>query len=87
MAYPSKRVRAIMDDSEKAALKKPRKTIKTTGSYKGKSNKLGGGGRFAQLAAKAGGGKKGAAIAAAVGRKKYGAARMAKMAAAGKKGK
>ncbi len=59
--------------------------IKTTGTYKGKSNKLGGGGRFAQVAAKAGGGKKGAAIAAMVGRKKYGAKKMASMAAKGKK--
>ncbi len=61
------------------------KSIKTTGSYQGKPNKLGGGGRFAQLAAKAGGGKKGAAIAAAMGIKKYGKAKMAKMAAAGRK--
>lgn len=59
--------------------------IKTTGSYKGKSNKLGGGGRFAQLTAKAGGGKKGAAIADAAGNKKYGKSKMSKMAAAGKK--
>jgi hypothetical protein len=59
--------------------------LKTTGTFKGKSNKLGGGGRFAQLAEKAGGGKKGAAIAAAIGRKKYGAKKMASMAAKGKK--
>lgn len=59
--------------------------IKKTGSFKGKSNKLGGGGRFAQLAAKAGGGKKGAAIAAAAGRKKYGKKKMSSMAAKGKK--
>ncbi len=52
---------------------------------KGKSMKLGGGGRFAALAKKAGGGKKGAAIAAAAGRKKYGAKKMTKMARAGKK--
>ncbi len=58
--------------------------IKKTGSFEGKSNKLGGGGRFAQVAAKAGGGKKGAAIAAAIGRKKYGASKMASMAAAGR---
>lgn len=58
--------------------------IKTTGSFHGKSNALGGGGRFAQLAAKAGGGAKGAAIAAAVGRAKYGAAKMGRMAAAGR---
>lgn len=65
--------------------KAPKGAIKTTGSYHGKSNRLGGGGRFAQLAAKAGGGAKGAAIAAAAGRAKYGAAKMAKMAAAGRK--
>lgn len=47
---------------------------------------LGQGGRFAAVAKAAGGGKKGAAIAAAAGRKKYGAAKMAKMAAAGRKG-
>jgi predicted Na+-dependent transporter len=47
--------------------------------------KLGGGGRFAKVAAAAGGGKKGAAIAAAMGRKKYGAKKMSKMAVAGKK--
>lgn len=65
----------------------PSKSIKTTGKTNGKSNKLGGGGRFAQLAAKAGGGKKGAAIAAAIGRKKYGKAGFAKLGAAGKKKK
>lgn len=50
-----------------------------------KSMKLGGGGRFAKIAATAGGGKKGAAIAAAIGRKKYGAKKMAQMAATGRK--
>lgn len=59
--------------------------VKTTGSYKGKPNTLGGGGRFAQVAAKAGGGKKGAAIAAIAGRAKYGNAKMASMAAKGRK--
>lgn len=59
-------------------------SIKTTGTYKGKSNKLGGGGRFAQLAEKAGGGKKGAAIAAAVGRAKYGAKKMGQLSAKGR---
>ncbi len=58
--------------------------MKTTGKSYGKSNKLGGGGRFAQVAAAAGGGAKGAAIAAAAGRKKYGAKKMASMAAKGK---
>lgn len=62
-------------------------SIKKTGSYHGKSNKLGGGGRFAQVAAAAGGGKKGAAIAAAVGRKSLGKAKFQKLAAAGRKKK
>lgn len=52
-----------------------------------KSMKLGGGGRFAALAAKAGGGAKGDAIAASAGRKKYGPAKMNAMAQAGKKRK
>ncbi len=70
-----------------ALFNKMKGKVKTTGTYKGKSNKLGGGGRFAQVAAKAGGGKKGAAIAAAIGRKKYGAKKMSVMAAAGRKRK
>ena len=45
----------------------------------GKSMKLGGGGRFAKLAAKVG-----PAVAAAIGRKKYGNKKMASMAAKGK---
>jgi hypothetical protein len=59
--------------------------IKKTGTYKGKSNKLGGGGRFAQVvaAAKKGGAKNPAAVAAMVGRKN-GAAKMTKMATAGR---
>lgn len=59
--------------------------VKKTGSFKGKSNKLGSGGRFAQVAEKAGVGKKGAAIAESIGRKKYGAKKMSKMAAKGRK--
>ena len=63
--------------------------MKKTGTYKGKSNKLGGGGRFAQLEAgimKSGKSKKQAdAIAAAIGRKKYGATKMAKWSAKGRK--
>lgn len=47
--------------------------------------KLGGGGRFAKVAAEAGGGAKGAAIAAAAGRAKYGAKKMNAMAQAGRK--
>ena len=56
-------------------------------TYKGKSTRLGGGGRFEMVkaAAKKGGAKNPAAVAAMVGRKKYGAKKMAKMAAAGRK--
>ena len=55
--------------------------VKKTGSFRGKSNKLGGGGRFAQLVA----GGKSPALAAFIGRKKYGAKKMASMAAKGRK--
>lgn len=65
--------------------------IKKTGSYKGKSNRVGGGGRFAQVVdkiKKSGVSTKEAkAIAAIQGRKKYGAKRFAAMAAAGRKRK
>lgn len=54
-------------------------------TYAGKSTKLGGGGRFAKVAAAAGGGKKGAAIAAAAGRAKYGVKKFASLATKGKK--
>lgn len=55
--------------------------------FKGKSTKLGKGGRFAMVEAKAkaSGAKNPAAIAAMVGRKKYGAAKMGKMAAKARK--
>lgn len=46
--------------------------IKTSGTFKGKSNKLGGGGRFAQLEAQG----KSPALAAYIGRQKYGAKKM-----------
>jgi hypothetical protein len=61
--------------------------LKTSGTYKGKSNALGGGGRFQQIEdkARASGAKNPAAVAAAVGRKSLGAAKMAKLAAAGRK--
>lgn len=55
--------------------------IKKTGSFHGKSNKLGGGGRFAQLVAKG----KSPALAAFIGRKKYGAKKMAKLSAKARK--
>jgi len=55
-------------------------TTKKTGSFKGKSNKLGGGGRFAQMEAKG----TSPALAAYIGRKMYGKKKMAKMASKGK---
>lgn len=62
-------------------------TIKTTGTYQGKSNKLGGGGRFAQLKNKLAtqGVNNPGAVAAAIGRKKYGAKKMAQLSAKGRK--
>lgn len=51
----------------------PKKPIKKTGKFQGKSNKLGGGGRFKQMIAKG----KSPALAATIGRKKYGAKKMA----------
>ncbi len=57
-------------------------TTKKTGTFQGKSNKLGGGGRFAQMESKGAS----PALAAYIGRKMYGKKRMAKMAAKGKKG-
>lgn len=58
-------------------------------TYKGKSTKPGGGGRFAKMVdslKREGKSTKSAkAIAASIGRKKYGAEKMAKMAATGRK--
>ncbi len=63
--------------------------LKKTGSYKGKSNKLGGGGRFAQavdsMVQKGMSPAKAKAITAAMGRKKYGKSRFQSMAAKGRK--
>lgn len=56
--------------------------IRTTGSFQGKSNKLGGGGRFKQIVASG----KSPALAAYIGRRKYGAKAMGKMSAAARKG-
>jgi hypothetical protein len=61
--------------------------IKKTGSFKGKSNKLGGGGRFAQVVAampKNMPTSEKKAIAAMQGRKKYGNKKMSQMAAKGR---
>ena len=56
-------------------------------TYKGKSTKPGGGGRFQMVEdeARASGASDPAAVAAAVGRRKYGKARFQAMAAAGRK--
>lgn len=63
--------------------------IKKTGTYKGKSNKPGGGGRFAQTVdaiVKSGvPAGEARAIAAKQGRAKYGAKKFAQMAATGRK--
>ena len=55
-------------------------TVKKTGKTDGKSNKLGGGGRFQQLENQGAS----AGLAAYIGRKMYGKKKMAKMAAKGK---
>jgi hypothetical protein len=54
-------------------------TTKKSGTFQGKSNKLGGGGRFAQMEAKG----ISPALAATIGRKLYGKKKMSKMAAKG----
>lgn len=71
----------------KAMKKIAKGTMKKTGTFMGKSNKLGGGGRFKQIEAKAkaSGATDPGAVAAAIGRKKYGKAKFQKMAAKGKK--
>lgn len=62
---------------------------KTPKTYKGKSTRLGGGGRFAKmkdaLIAKGYSSESAKAIAAAAGRKKLGKAKMQKLASAGRK--
>lgn len=58
-------------------------TTKKTGMTAGKSNALGGGGRFAQMEAKGAS----PALAAFIGRKMYGKKKMTKMASKGKLGK
>ena len=57
--------------------------IKTKGTFEGKSNKLGGGGRFAQLVSQG----KSPALAAFIGRKKYGDKKFQQLAALGRKKK
>lgn len=57
------------------------KALKKTGTFGGKSNKLGGGGRFKQLEAQG----KSPALAAYIGRKKYGSKKMGQLSAKGRK--
>lgn len=57
------------------------KTTKKTGKFQGKSNKLGGGGRFAQMEAKGAS----PALAAYISRKIYGNKKTQQMATAGRK--
>lgn len=54
--------------------------IKKAGTFEGKSNKLGGGGRFAQMVASG----KSPALAAYIGRKLYGKKKMAQLSAKGR---
>lgn len=58
-----------------------RSSIKKTGTFQGKSNTLGGGGRFKQMEAMG----MSPALAASIGRKKYGAKKMAQMSSKGRK--
>lgn len=55
--------------------------VKKTGKFQGKSNKLGGGGRFKQLEAQG----KSPALAAFIGRKKYGKKKFQSLSKKGKK--
>lgn len=71
-----------MATPKKAAKAAP---IKKTGTTAGKSNKLGGGGRFSQLESKLSGKVSNpAAVAASIGRKKYGSTKMGKLSKGGK---
>lgn len=77
----SKEVESVAEDKgENEATES--KTTKKTGTFAGKSNKLGGGGRFAQLESKGLSG----ALAATIGRKKFGKAKFQSLAAKGKSG-
>ena len=70
-------------------MKKSAPKKKTPKTYKGKSMKPGGGGKFAKmedrLKSEGKSAESAAAIAASIGRKKYGAKKMGNWAAAGKK--
>lgn len=87
MKKEGKRIGIMPPDKESATEdkmpgdSKEDKKLKHSGKTKGKSNKLGGGGRFQQLVNQG----KSPALAAWIGRRKYGAKKMASMAAKGKK--
>ncbi len=68
-----------MSHGKQMLAKAMKSKIKKTGKFEGKSNKLGGGGRFKQLVAQG----KSPALAAFIGRKKYGAKKMASLSAKG----
>lgn len=82
-------VSSIDKKRKTTALNKFKNAVKKSGSYKGKSNKIGGGGRFAQVKAKvaAKGAKNPGALAAYIGRRSLGKAKFQKLAAAGRKRK
>jgi len=83
--FVSEEAKEKVDVDKKKSVK--RKGIKKTGKFEGKSNRLGGGGRFKQVEAKAraAGAKNPAAIAAMAGRKSLGKAKFQRLATAGKK--
>lgn len=80
---------AVKKTTRKTTRKTTKKTTKKAKTYKGKSLRLGGGGRFARdvdkLVAQGVPRKVAEARVAYRGRRKYGAAKMAKWSAAGRK--
>lgn len=68
-------------NSMKGKPTKKKGALRKTGKFEGKSNRLGGGGRFKQLVAKG----KSPALAAYIGRRSLGKSKFQKLAAAGKK--
>lgn len=72
---------AALASKSKPVNKPVSKLIKKTGKFQGKSNKLGGGGRFKQMVAQG----KSPALAASISRKSLGKAKFQKLAAKGRK--
>jgi hypothetical protein len=77
----------IREDVKGSRMRKSARTRRHAKKFHGKSLRLGGGGRFAQLKAQMArkGVRNPGGAAAAAGRAKYGAARFAKMSAAGRR--